>query len=172
MTMRAGAGITCVLLAALLSGCAGYRVGPTNSELAGARTVQIVPFTNRTLEPRLSDAVTAALRREIQRDGTYQLETRYTGDIIVTGEITQYDRGEVSFLPVDVVTARDYKVSLAARVVARDRLTGNTIFERDLTGSTLMRVGADLPSVERQSLPLMATDLARQITAALADGGW
>jgi hypothetical protein len=35
-----------------------------------------------------------------------------------------------------------------------------------------MRVGEDLPSVERQSLPMAAADLARQITSALADGSW
>jgi len=70
------------------------------------------------------------------------------------------------------VTARDYKVSFTAHVVARSRLSGKVVLERDMTGSTLMRVGSDLPSVERQTLPLLAADLARQITAALADGAW
>jgi hypothetical protein len=35
-----------------------------------------------------------------------------------------------------------------------------------------MFVGDDLPSAERQSMPLAATDLARRITALLADGSW
>lgn len=161
-----------VVLALVASGCAGYRLGPSNGQVAGNRTIQITPFTNRTLEPRLSDALTSALRKEIQREGTFQLATREVGDLVVSGEITHFERGEVSFLPVDVVTARDYKVSFTAHVVARDRITGKTVLERDMTGSTLMRVGNDLPSVERQTLPLLAADLARQITAALADGTW
>lgn len=170
--MRLWSGILALVLTLALSGCAGYRLGPSNGATAGARTIQIQPFTNRTLEPRLSDALTSALRKEIQREGTFQLTTRDAGDLIVSGDITHFERGEVSFLPVDVVTARDYKVSFTAHVVARDRITGKTVLDRDMIGSTLMRVGTDLPSVERQTLPLLAADLSRQITAALADGSW
>lgn len=170
--MRAWSGIVGLCLALLLSGCAGYRLGPTNAQLAGSRTVQVLPFENRTLEPRLGDAVTSAIRKDIQRDGTFRLTTDFPGDLVVSGSIVSYDRGEVSFLPVDVVTARDYKANLTAKVIVHDRLSGRVILERDFSGSTLMRVGADLPSVERQSLPLMAADLARQVTAAIADGAW
>lgn len=170
--MRVWPGILGMILAVGLSGCAGYRLGPSNGDSAGARTVQITPFNNRTLEPALGDALTTAMRKEIQREGTFQLATREAGDLIVTGEILHYDRGEISFLPTDVVTAQDYKVSFTAHVVARSRITGKVVLERDMTGNTLMRVGNDLPSAERQTLPLLAADLARQITAALADGSW
>ncbi|MGC3959794.1 MAG: LPS assembly lipoprotein LptE [Verrucomicrobiota bacterium] len=122
--------------------------------------------------PRLGDAATSALRKEIQREGTFRLANDEYTDLIVTGEIRQYTRGEVTFLPTDVVTARDYQVSMRAHVVARERITGKVVLERDLSGTALMRVGSDLPSAERQTLPLLATDLARQITAALADGTW
>ena len=37
---------------------------------------------------------------------------------------------------------------------------------------TLVNVGTDLPSAERQSLPLLADDLAHNITVALTEGGW
>lgn len=170
--MRSGFGILGLMLAMLAGGCAGYQIGPTSGQTAGARTVQVLPFSNRTLEPRLADAATSALRKEIQRDGTFRLATRDTGDLIVSGEITELGRSEISFLPVDVVTARDYKVSIVAHVVVRDWLTGKVVLDRDLAGTTLMRAGNDLPSAERQSLPLMAADLARQITTALADGTW
>lgn len=170
--MRFLPGILGIALALSLSGCAGYRVGPSNGQRAGERTIQIVPFTNRTLEPRLSDAVTAALRKEIQREGTYQLVTQIPGEVVVSGEITSFVRSEISFIPTDVITAQDYQMKFTARVIARDRRSGKTLLDRDLTGTTLMRVGKDLPSVERQTLPLLANDLARQITAALADGTW
>ncbi len=170
--MRLLAVIPGIAFALLLSGCAGYRLGPSNGQRAGERTIQIVPFTNRTLEPRVSDAATTALRKEIQREGTFQLATTIPGEVVVTGEIIGFDRGEISFLANDVVTAQDYRVSFTAHVVARDRLTGKTLLDRDLTGTALMRVGKDLPSAERQTLPSIAADLARQITAALADGTW
>ena len=170
--MRGFAAILLLALACGLSGCAGYRLGPSNGQPAGDRTVQIVPFANRTLEPRLSDAATSALRKEIQREGTFTLANDEYTDLIVTGQIVNYNRVEVTFLSTDVVTAQDYKVEMRAHVVARERITGKVVLERDLTGSALMRVGSDLPSAERQTLPLLAADLARQITAALADGTW
>src|SRR5258707_744808 len=75
-----------------LAGCAGYRLGPVNGEAAGEKSVQITPFSNKTLEPRLGDAVTSEMRKELQRDGTYKLATHNDGDIIVSGVITHYTR--------------------------------------------------------------------------------
>ena len=37
---------------------------------------------------------------------------------------------------------------------------------------TLVRVGSDLTSAERQALPVLAEDLARNITSILVDGSW
>lgn len=168
-------GVIAILLLALvgsLSGCAGYRLGPSNGQSAGDRTVQIVPVANRTLEPRLGDAATSALRKEIQREGTFRLANDEYTDLIVTCEILRYDRREVTFQSTDVVTAQDYQLGMSAHVVARERITGKVVLDRGLTGTALMRVGSDLPSAERQTLPLLAADLARQITAALADGTW
>ena len=163
--------LTGIILLTLCS-CAGYRLGPSNGLRAGEKTIRIVPATNRTLEPRLGDAATAALRKEIQRDGTYRLVTSGAADIVVTCELFQYDRGEVSFVSGDIVTARDYRISLSAHVSAKETASDKTILARDFTGNTLMRVGKNLPSVERQTLPMLAADLARHITAALTDGSW
>ena len=155
-----------------LTGCLGYRLGPTNGEVAGGRSIQVNPFVNKTAEPRLSDALNNALRKNLQNDGTYRLETREEGDIIVTGTITRYHRVHLSFEPKDVLTVRDYNIFLTAHVTARDRLTDKILLEQDITGRTILRVGTDLPSAERQALPLLAEDLARNITSRLVDGDW
>ena len=162
--------IGCVAVA--MSGCAGYRLGPSNGQTAGEQAVQITPFTNRTPEPRLGDAVTAAMRKQIQRDGTYRLATRDAGDIVVTGVLTRYYRQELSFVPNDVTTVRDYRVRLTAQVTARERSTGKVLFDQPVMGYTLIRVGSDLTSTERQALPLLADDLATRVVALLADGTW
>jgi len=170
--MRLLRSLLTVCVATAVSGCAGYRLGPTGGQTAGEKSVQIVPFENRTPEARLADAVTSALRKEVQRDGTFRLGTRDAGDIIVTGALIHYERLEVSLVPSDVATARDYNVSLTAQVTARERSSGKVLFDQPVTGLTLVRVGPDLPSGERQALPLLATELARRITALLADGSW
>jgi hypothetical protein len=159
-------------LALSLTGCAGYRLGPTNGMAAREKSVQISPFANRTLEPRLTDAVTSQLRKQMQRDATYRLATNGDGDIAVTGVITAYERIEVSFAPNDTLTVRDYRLALTAHVTARERSSGHLILDQPVTGYTLIRVGSDLTSTERQSLPLLAADLARNVVGLLADGSW
>ena len=154
------------------NGCAGYRLGPVNGVTAREKSVQVNPFSSRTLEPRLSDAVTSQLRKQLQRDGTYQLATRDDGDIVVSGIVTRYDRHEISFSSSDILTVLDYRLDLEAQVTARERSTGKIILNQPVTGSTLIRVTTDLTSSERQALPLLAADLAKNVTALLTEGAW
>ena len=160
------------LMALGASGCAGYKLGPVNGLAAREKSVQVIPFNNQTLEPRLTDAVTSQLRNELQRDGTYQLATRNDGDIIVTGTISRYERFEVSFSSGDILTVRDYRLELTAHVTARDRSSGKVVLDQPVKGTTLIRVTTDLTSTERQALPLLAGDLAKNVTALLAEGSW
>lgn len=157
---------------AALCGCAGYRVGPTNGQKASEKSVQITPFVNHSPEPGLADEVTSALRKAIQRDGTFRLATQADGDLIVTGVLSEYRRRELSILSTDGRTVSDYQVGLTAQVTVRERATGRVLMERSVTGNTLLRVGADFVSTERQGAPLLAQDIARQITDLLADGEW
>src|SRR5436309_7027699 len=88
-------------LALLSNGCAGYRLGPTNGLQAGEKSIQIVPFANQTLEPRLGEAVTSALRKQVQHDGTFHLNTSGDADIVVTGEVIHLTRHRLAFQPKD-----------------------------------------------------------------------
>src|SRR5277367_327684 len=81
----------------LLTGCAGYHFGPVNDAVAGEKSVEVLPFNNQTLQPRLGDAVTQALRERLQVDGTYDLAMHDDGDIVVTGVITHYSREGTSY---------------------------------------------------------------------------
>jgi hypothetical protein len=156
----------------LLAGCAGYQLGPVNGETAGEKSVQVVPFNNQTLEPRLGDAVTQALREQLQTDGTYHLANS-AGDVVVSGVITGYSRQGLSFSSSDVLTASNYRVQVVALVTARDRETGKLLMDRKkVTGYTLVHVGTDLASAERQAMPLLAQDLAQRVTQQLTEGMW
>jgi hypothetical protein len=160
------------LLCLALCGCAGYRVGPTNGMVAGARSIQVKPFQNETPEPRLIEPVITALRRNLQQDGTYRLDSRGDGDILLTGVLIRYDREGLSFEPRDVVTVRDFRVTVTAKITAIERSTGKTILDKEVMGRTTLRMGADLASAERQAVPSLADDLAKNVTALLVDGTW
>lgn len=161
-----------LLVAALLvSGCAGYRLGPTNGHEAGAQSVQVVPFLNHSTEPGLADELTASLRKAIQIDGTLKLETQGGADWVVQGVITDYQRRAISLLSEDVRTVRDYQVSLVVRFTVRDR-SGSVVMEKDVTEGTVLRVGDDLSASERQTATILAGDLAERIANLIVDGDW
>lgn len=156
----------------LAGGCAGYRLGPTNGEPAGQRSVQVAYFLNTTPQPRVSEAVDVSLRRALQQDGTYRLATDGTGDIVVTGTVVRYERPALSFQTTETRALQDYRLRLVARVKATDRTTGKILLDREVVGTTVVRAGADQSGIERQALPLAADDLARRTTGLLVDGEW
>lgn len=166
-------GLTGGMLAVLLlAGCAGYRLGPSNGQSAGERSIFVRPFQNQTMEPRLGEPVTQALRKSLQQDGTFRLNTDGDAEVVVTGTVTRFSRSPLSYQPHDLVSVQDYFLSMTARVKAVERATGRVLLDREITGTTTLRVGTDLNSAERQATPLLAQDLARRITALLTDGEW
>ena len=165
------ASIALCLAALIFTSCA-YKLGPTNGMAAREKSVQVNPFSNQTLEPRLTDAVTSQMRKQLQNDGTFQLATHDPGDIVLSGVITRYQRHEITFSPSDTLTVQNYQLSLTANVTARDRSSGKIVLDQPVTGYTIIQVGSDLTSTERQALPLLAADLAKNVTALLSDGSW
>ena len=155
-----------------LCGCAGYQLGPLHPELRSGKTIQVNFFENKTLEPRLVEAVNRALRKSLQQDGSYKLNTRGDGDVVVNGAVLRYERQGVSFQPNDILTARDYQVTLTVKLTATERVSGKVMVDREVTGRTTVRVGSDLPSADRQALPLLADDFARKATTLLVEGTW
>ena len=161
------------LAAWMLAGCAGYQLGPVNGAVAGAKSIEIQPFNNQTLEPRLGDSLTQSLRERLQTDATYRVVSRAgAGDVVVTGVIRQYTRQGLGYLNTDVTTPENFRVDLLVHVTARDRLSGKTILDKNVKGHTFVHIGNDLASAEREALPLLAEDLAQNISELLTEGAW
>ncbi len=160
------------VLAAALAGCAGYHLGPSNGLPAGSRSVQVLPFVNHTREPRISEYLGSSMRRQFQQDGTFHLQTAGTPDLEVSGEIIRFERGELSYATNDVLTPQEYTLILTAKVLARDPVSGKTNLDRQVQGRTYIRAGNDLASTEREAMPNLAEDLARNAVAMLVDGPW
>ena len=169
--MRRFALLLFFLPALTLGGCA-YRLGPTNGERAGARSVEIAPLDNKTVVPRLTEAVTHALREEMLRDGTYRVDTQGDSDIIVAGAIIHFDRRTIALQSRDALSPRDYRLIITAHITARERVGGKILLDRNVQGHSDIRIGPDLASAEREAMPLVAADLARNATALLVDGSW
>jgi hypothetical protein len=161
-----------LFLAAFAAGCAGYKLGPTNGIPAGSRSVEVRSFVNKTREPRITEYLAASLRKQLQQDGSYRLETSGRGDILVTGQIVRFNRSGLSYQTNDVLTPQEYTLSLVAHVTAVDVSTGKTTVNKDVFGRTYIRIGNDQSSAERQAIPMLADDLARNAVSLLVDGDW
>ena len=160
-----------LMLAGVGGGCA-YRLGPSSGVEPGARSVAVLPFENETLEPRVTEAVSTAVRAQLQQEGTVRLARQGDADIVVSGTVGSIRRVEQSFQSRDVRVLRDYRFEIEARVKAIQRGSGRTLLEESVEGHTMLRVQSDLASAERQAMPLLAANLARNITSRLVDGSW
>lgn len=160
------------ILALTLAGCAGYQLGPTNGAPAGSRSVRIQPFANRTREPRVPEYLAISLRKQLLQDGTFRLETSGSPDITVSGTITRFIRTGLSYQTNDVLTPQEYTLVLVAHVTATDVRSGKTTLNRDVQGITYIRIGNDQSSAERQAIPLLTDNLARNAVSLLVDGMW
>ena len=161
-----------LILALALGGCAGYKLGPANGIVSGSRSVTIKPFGNLTQEPRLTEYLNISLRKQLQQDGAFRLETSGRPDIILSGQVERYVRNALSYQTNDVLTPQEYTLTMVARVTAVDVNTGHTNFNRLVQGYTYIRLGNDQSSVERQSIPLLTDSLARNAITLLVDGAW
>jgi PBP1b-binding outer membrane lipoprotein LpoB len=161
-----------IILAVALSGCAGYKLGTTNGVVAGSRTVKFRPFVNKTTEPRVTEYLSNSLRKQLQQDGTFRLETSGSPDILVTGEITRFDRNGLSYEEGDVLTPQEYTLRMQAHITATDVRTGKVFISRTVQGITYIRIGNDEYSAERQAIPILTDTVARNAISLLVDGQW
>jgi hypothetical protein len=151
-----------------LTGCAGYRLGPTLG--AEYRSVAVPMFRNKTYKPQIEAQITNGIIKRFQTDGTLRIESVANADIVLTGEITQYQRHELRSLQSQVGAPREYRVTIDARIEARDRVTGKIVLAPTIvSGSADTFIGDDLQSAEQQVLPLVADDLAKRVVTLLAE---
>ena len=60
------------LATAAFAGCASYHLGAVQGAVQGDKSVEVLPFNNQTLQPRLGDALTQALRERLQPERPLQ----------------------------------------------------------------------------------------------------
>ena len=114
----------------MVSGCASYRLGPVNPAIPAGQAIEVGLFQNATPQPGLTESVNASIRRELQRDGTFELATGGDGDVLLTGNITAYRRSAVSFQPRDILSVRDFEVELVTRILAAEKATGKVLIDQ------------------------------------------
>jgi hypothetical protein len=159
------------LVVALLSGCAGYTVGPIQpTYMAGVHKLAVPIFDNKTYEPQIQTLVTTTFIKQLQQDGTYEITGLDRADAEVRGTIFTVTRIKARSVIGNVLASSQFNLQVNLRVVVVNTHSGATIGQRDVTGQTTFFVGNDLPTQERQAIPLAAEDAAVQAASYLSEG--
>lgn len=179
-----------------LSGCAGYQLGSIKPEMySGVERLHIPPFTNATLEPRLSSLVTNSVLKQIQVDGTYQVSNRKNCDAVLVGRIRNVQKRQLRAVRFDTLRSQELSVTIYIEWHLEDPNTGRKIgitepegngnskkIQRKaageiiaarqgiVTGTTIQFVDGNFQISERNALSLAALDAATKLVSQLADG--
>jgi hypothetical protein len=157
--------LTAVLTAA---GC-GYRVvGRANTLPAGAHTIAIPAFTNRTTAYRIEQTLTEAVVREFIARTNYRVVPETAGaDLSLQGEVTALTSGAVLF---DSTTGRATTVLVTVSLkVALQNDAGKILYQNNnFVFRQPYEISEDIPSFfqeEGPALDRMSRDFAARLVS-------
>ena len=159
-----------LVLAALCSGCAGYRLGDVKPNyLREIRSIAVPTFRNGTFHPRIEVLVTNTVIKQFQQDGTFRITTEDKADAVLRATVTSVGRSPARFVRGNVLATTEFVLGLGVSytLVGKD---GKPVAGAVVTGGTSFFVGADVTTEERQALPLAAEDLAVRLVSQLSEG--
>jgi hypothetical protein len=159
------------LLALLLSGCAGYHLGPaTPAYLRQVHSIAVPTFKNSTLVPRIEVLVAGTVIKQFQQDGTFRITNEDSADAILKGEIVAVGRSPARSVRGNVLATTEFNLVLRVRYTLVGRDGKNIAGPSDVAGSTSFFVGEDVSTDERQALPLAVEELAGHLVTQLSEG--
>lgn len=166
----------------LLTGCAGYHLGPLKPERYKDITkIAVSTLHNQTLAPDIEVLLSNAIIKQLMQDGTYKLVDEKNADAILEVTLEFVDRKSARNVVGDVLLSKEYTLNLRGHAAFKKVKTGEVLENRSVVGSTsffasgssvanLPTLAADVNQDERQAIPLAAQDLAVHIVALITEG--
>lgn len=90
---RVFAFLTTIFSAFLITGCAGYQIGAQSLYTANIQTIYIPMVKAQSLGPHMSERITEAVAKEVERRTPYKLARDCYADAILKIEIVDYKQG-------------------------------------------------------------------------------
>jgi hypothetical protein len=153
------------------AGCAGYQLGSVQPEaFRHIHTVAVPTFRNETLEPRFAVIATNAVIEEMQRDGTYQVESASAADGRLEGTIKQIKRRQVRSTRQDTLASLEMEFSVEVEYVFRDMRSYGILAEGEVEASSHQFLDPNFQLSEREALPIAAERLATELVSRISEG--
>ena len=158
-----------LLSALVFSGC--YTLGPiVPTYMKGVHSVSVPIFDNKSFEPQIQALVTDTFIKELQTDGTYPITGADQADAVIHGTIIDVIRTQTKSVVGDILASAEFEITLKVHIEVYRGNTGMALVSKDFSGLAYFFVGSDLPTQERQAIPVAAQDCAKQVTAFLTEG--
>lgn len=156
----------------LLSGCAGYHIGPVVPKMMqGVQTLAVPTFENETLVPRLEVLAASSVIKQVQQDGTFRIAREADADAVVNGKIVSILRKSSRSVRGDVFSSREYTLTVTLYYTVERTSTGERLDKGIIAGRTSFFVsGNDVNQDERQAIPLALEDAAINLVSRLSEG--
>ena len=169
---HAGRASMAALLCLLLSGCAGYKVGPIQPRfMEGIHSIAVPTVRNLTLIPHIEALVTDTIIRQIQEDGTYKVASSVdTADALLECDITQMLRRPGRSVISDVQATQEFEMTLTVHYRIIRKATGVMVDDRTTNGLTSFFVSGDVNQDEQQAIPLAAQSAASHLVTEIGEG--
>lgn len=152
-----------------LSGCAGYQLG--TGAAPKFTTLFVAPVTSEALIPQARELVTTQVREAFIKDGRVRLvDSPAEADAVLQITLAGYDRSVAVSRQDDTGLARRFDVSLRALATLTNERTKEALFvRRPITAKRGVFTDSGLVPSEYQALPLLAQQLAGDITHSVLD---
>jgi len=164
-------------VAVLLSGCAGYQIGPVKPKfMKDINKISIQTFRNDTLEPRVEVDLANAVINQFQQDGTLQIVDEKDADAYLECTLDMIQRHPARSVIGNVLQTQEFTLMIRGRFYLKKRGTGVLLDTRTVIGTTSFyvsgsgRIAADVNQDERQAIPLAAQNMAVQLVSQYTEG--
>ena len=154
-----------------MSGCLGYHVGPVKPYyLRDVHSIAVPTFKNRTLVPRIEVLVTDTVIKQLQQDGTFQIENGDKADATLAGEVSRIVRAPARSVRGNVLATTEFALTLSVKYSLTGKNGEQLAAANEAVGTTTFFVSSDVTTDERQALPLATEDLATRLVSQISEG--
>ena len=153
-------------LLALLTGCAGYRLGSPVPE--ACRPIHVAAFENETDYPMVGTLASQQLLDALIEDGTFTPTAYDNARLRVQVVISGVGADAISYDRNNTILPDEYRLTLRARLYAYDALTGETLINgKPVSASDTALTRNDFQTGVMDTLPRLSRKLAQNLLLEL-----
>jgi hypothetical protein len=161
-----------LLLAFVLSSCAGYRFGGNKPDhLSGIDSICVPLAKSRVIFPRVEAITTNSAVDALVRDGTYRLARTDQADATLVLTLEQLNYSQIRSSTVDVLRSEELQIEVLVSYKLIDQKRPGVVLEQGQgRGFSRLFVDDNLQTARVNALPDALERASKSIIARLADG--